>query len=173
MKCAFQEEGDADMTMIRFFCPQCGAGQEADDMEEGVFCPYCGTYIDVARYFGRPDGNMEKGNSSEGIKTYVQVNPYNQRGMEAVYASPDVMIRKSRKHEKKREKKHKKADRPYPFNHSGTSSDGSSSQMMFRPQWDQTPMRQLYATPPFVEEERRRRREGLSTSEGNGNKDEK
>ena len=70
-------------------------------------------------------------------------------------------------------KKHKKADRPYPFNHSGTSSDGSSSQMMFRPQWDQTPMRQLYATPPFVEEERRRRREGLSTSEGNGNKDEK
>ena len=100
------------MTMIRFFCPQCGAGQEADDMEEGVFCPYCGTYIDVARYFGRPDGNMEKGNSSEGIKTYVQVNPYNQRGMEAVYASPDVMIRKSRKHEKKREKKHKKADRP-------------------------------------------------------------
>ena len=83
MKCAFQEEGDADMTMIRFFCPQCGAGQEADDMEEGVFCPYCGTYIDVARYFGRPDGNMEKGNSSEGIKTYVQVNPYNQRGMEA------------------------------------------------------------------------------------------
>ena len=80
------------MTMIRFFCPQCGAGQEADDMEEGVFCPYCGTYIDVARYFGRPDGNMEKGNSSEGIKTYVQVNPYNQRGMEAVYASPDVMI---------------------------------------------------------------------------------
>lgn len=203
------------MTKMRFSCPLCGAKQEADNMNEGVFCPCCGTYIDVARYFGRPDVNKNKGNISSGIRIRGNAGGENDCGrMTVVYASPDVMMRRSR--EREDEKNHvkdegeskyfkpasmfplddsssasgpletqkrpeekaagnsaEKADRPYPFNHSGTSSDGSSSQMMFRPQWDQTPMRQLYATPPFVEEERRRRREGLSTSEGNGNKDEK
>lgn len=47
MKCVFQKEGDADMTKMRFSCPLCGAGQEADNMNEGVFCPYCGAYIDI------------------------------------------------------------------------------------------------------------------------------
>ena len=45
--------------------------------------------------------------------------------------------------------------------------------MMYGPRRDQPPIELLYATPSFIREENRRRREGLSTSEGNGNKDEK
>ncbi len=203
------------MTMIRFFCPQCGAGQEADDMEEGVFCPYCGTYIDVARYFGRPDGNKNKGNISSGIRMRGNAEGENDRGrITAVYAPPDVMMRRSREREhekypvkdegeskyfkpanmfplddsssasgpletqKRPEEKaagnsDEKADRPYPFNHSGTSSDGISSPMMYGPRRDQPPIELLYATPSFIIEENRRRWGSGSSSEGNGNKDEK
>ncbi len=88
------------MTKMRFSCPLCGAGQEADNMNEGVFCPYCGAYIDIARYFGR--SGMDKGNTSSGIR--IRGNAYfrgcsagldaigidsvgNVRGCEAMYDS--------------------------------------------------------------------------------------
>ena len=65
------------MTKMRFSCPLCGAGQEADNMNEGVFCPYCGAYIDIARYFGRP--GMDKGNTSSGIRIRGSAEGENDR----------------------------------------------------------------------------------------------
>ena len=101
------------MTKMRFSCPQCGAGQEADNMNEGVFCPYCGAYIDVARYFGRPDVNKNKGNISSGIRIRGNAEGENDCGrmtrMTVVYASPDVMMRRSR--EREDEKNHVKDER--------------------------------------------------------------
>lgn len=96
------------MTKMRFSCPLCGAGQEADNMNEGVFCPYCGAYIDIARYFGRP--GMDKGNTSSGIRIRGSAEGENDRSrMTVVYAPPDVMMRRSR--EREDEKNHVKDER--------------------------------------------------------------
>ncbi|HJA33759.1 MAG TPA: hypothetical protein H9794_05775 [Candidatus Mediterraneibacter merdigallinarum] len=72
------------MTKMRFSCPLCGAKQEADNMNERAVCPCCGVPV-----------NMER--SSE------------WRPIVAVYAPPDVMMRRSR--EREAEKNHVKDER--------------------------------------------------------------
>ena len=65
---------------------------------KAFFCPYCGAYIDIARYFGRP--GMDKGNTSSGIRIRGSAEGENDRSrMTVVYASPDVMMRRSRERE--------------------------------------------------------------------------